>query len=956
MARNTKNKSKKRVTRSASNAAADEESTGSGTGSTTSTESHEVGVPGTAEPKDASPPVDAGDVKCDTGSAVSAPPAPAKEEAEVDQQDDPNASVGGVQVTSVDATQAPNVGAVLAQMQQLTALVSNLGLYNVQMSERMASLEASRNASQELPRQSEGQLPPRPSPNDDGGDGSSDVSGTGPSGNGGDGGHPSRHQGPPDGGGDGGGNGIFCDDNVRARAGRVLFGQDSKTLSPAQIKEFKSLKSLDSRIPLTDALRECTRLVIKALVESDGKSFHSQIGILTALCSVGCNLGTNVASQHVTSAMLSDLLKSTHPIWQQSSAPGYSEVAVSDSGPGDDLSLLDDDGTSGGSEGDSTHSSAPLQRLGTNVPHSEVSANKSNAVSLIGFASLEVLEAHSASLEVDFKVTEDGRVTATLSFPLSILIAQRQVIQSRAAWAMLQSLQELLKRPVDDAPVKFITPYTRRRLQYLLDATAASETSIATHPRDPASDRRAPRYDLACGNSFIAALATLAHDNNTGLSAAVNVLGDLRQACKDPSKGDMELQIARFLAIKKDVKPGQSAQEFEASVRRHAQLVNSSNLPYDLPPETLGYAIAPDGSGNLAMTSEPALSISIGMTIFRKFQYEQAFSLCFVDGNDVFIDPAKDPSSILKMTQSTLDRFDANQQSRSVAFRAKEKPKKPSGGSGGKGGGSVSGSGGQNAAQQGHSFGAVVDSSKGGHGRGRSQSSERSGRGRGMLDMPVYSSCLLQLMEDGVKAYSLTDPIVAFDAAVSKCYADAISSMSAEGRSRFVLEDPRQRTVSAPNGPVLKTLMVEGAGVFDDELRLNGNASFSRLMAIKDVCGFSRKNSAYNSAKSKCGNSADYCLSWWYTTSELAKYLNDQFGKFLRGRESGKAPGGPGKGKGKGSGKGGQSRGRSRHRRSGGNGGGSSGATAMVSFLDSNPAGSDGDGKQTTNADGTLDP
>ena len=130
MARNTKNKSKKRVTRSASNAAADEESTGSGTGSTTSTESHEVGVPGTAEPKDASPPVDAGDVKCDTGSVVSAPPAPAKEEAEVDQQDDPNASVGGVQVTSVDATQAPNVGAVLAQMQQLTALVSNLGLCN----------------------------------------------------------------------------------------------------------------------------------------------------------------------------------------------------------------------------------------------------------------------------------------------------------------------------------------------------------------------------------------------------------------------------------------------------------------------------------------------------------------------------------------------------------------------------------------------------------------------------------------------------------------------------------------------------------------------------------------------------------------------------------------------------------------------------------------------------------
>ena len=509
-------------------------------------------------------------------------------------------------------------------MQQLTALVSSLGLCNAQMSERMASLEASRNASQELPRQSEGQLPPRPSPNDDGGDGSSGESGTGPSGNGGDGGHPSRHQGPPDGGGDSGGDGIFCDDNVHARTGRVLFGQDSKTLSPAQIKEFKSLKSLDSRIPLTDALRECTRLVIKALVESDGKSFHSQIGILTALCSVGCNLGTNVASQHATSAMLSDMVKSSHPIWQQSSAPGYSEVAVSDSGPGDDLSLLDDDGTSGGS--------------------------------------------------------------------------------------------------------------------------------------------------------------------------------------------------------------------------------------------------------------------------------------------------------------------------------------------GGKGGGSVSGSGGQNAAQQGHSFGAVVDSSKGGHGRGRSQSSERSGRGRGMLDMPVYSGCLLQLMEDGVKAYSLTDPIVAFDAAVSKCYANAISSMSAEGRSRFVLEDPRQRTVSAPNGPVLKTLMVEGAGVFDDELRLNGNASFSRLMAIKDICGFSRKNSAYSSAKSKCGNSADYCLSWWYTTSELAKYLNDQFGKFLRGRESGKAPGGPGKGKGKGSGKGGQSRGRSRHRRSGGNGGGSSGATAMVSLLDSNPAGSDGDGKQTTNADGNLDP
>ena len=85
---------------------------------------------GTAEPTDASPPVDAGDVKRDTGSVVSAPSAPAKEEAEVDQQDDPNASVGGVQVTSVDATQTIDVGAVLAQVQQLTALVSSLLIHN----------------------------------------------------------------------------------------------------------------------------------------------------------------------------------------------------------------------------------------------------------------------------------------------------------------------------------------------------------------------------------------------------------------------------------------------------------------------------------------------------------------------------------------------------------------------------------------------------------------------------------------------------------------------------------------------------------------------------------------------------------------------------------------------------------------------------------------------------------
>ena len=129
-----KNKGK-RVTRSAaSNAAADEESTSSRTGSATSVESHEGEAPDSAEPKDAKV-VDTGDVKCDTGSVVVSPPppAPAKEEAEVDQ-DDPNASVGGVQVPSVDATQI-----LLAKMEQLAAMVSSLGLQSVEMSERVAS-------------------------------------------------------------------------------------------------------------------------------------------------------------------------------------------------------------------------------------------------------------------------------------------------------------------------------------------------------------------------------------------------------------------------------------------------------------------------------------------------------------------------------------------------------------------------------------------------------------------------------------------------------------------------------------------------------------------------------------------------------------------------------------------------------------------------------------------------
>ena len=317
----------------------------------------------------------------------------------------------------------------------------------------------------------------------------------------------------------------------------------------------------------------------------------------------------------------------------------------------------------------------------------------------------------------------DGRVKATMSFALSILIAQRQVIQSRAAWAALQVLQELLELPTEDARVKFITSFTYRRLQTLLDATAASNRSIANHPKDPALDKRPSQFDLTCGSKMIAALSTLAHDSNSGLSAAVNVFSDFNTACKDPAKGDLEHQVSKFLSLKKDLKPGQSAADFESSVRRQALFVNNSHLPYGMSADTLGYKLAEDGSGNLAMTSEPAISISIGVAIFKRFQYEPAFHLCFVDGDGIDINPAKDPLSVHKLTSGNLDRFDANQQTRSITFRAAEKPKKQSGGNSCKGSGRGSGSSHQNAAEQGHSFGVVVRGSKGG--RGRSLSSER---------------------------------------------------------------------------------------------------------------------------------------------------------------------------------------------------------------------------------------
>ena len=97
-----------------------------------------------------------------------------------------------------------------------------------------------------------------------------------------------------------------------------------------------------------------------------------------------------------------------------------------------------------------------------------------------------------------------------------------------------------------------------------------------------------------------------------------------------------------------------------------------------------------------------------------------------------------------------------------------------------------------------------------------------------MLDMDVCNSCLSQLMEDGLKAWSLQNPVNVFDSAVSKCFVGTLSGMSAEVQARFVIENP----LEALNGPVLKDLKVDGAGLFDDKLRKSGNASFSHLMTI----------------------------------------------------------------------------------------------------------------------------